>query len=308
MKILVTGGSGFIGSHIVEQYHDKADVVVVDMQRHPNLNGYKHEFHLCSINRRNLVRSAMKGVDTVFHLAALTSVADSMEFPLEYLDTNIVGTQIVLEEAARANVRTFVYSSTAAVYSSSPEPKVESMCPVPISPYAISKLAGEYYCQLFSDRMAVKCLRYFNVFGPKQSGSYAAVIPSFIQRAIRNEPIEIHGDGEQTRDFIHIKNVVAANLLAAHPQVRGIINVGHGIPTTINRLAQDIIRLTGSSSQIVYKPARAGDVKHSTALVGRLYHEYGFTPVISYEEGLAETVSYFKDLYTKMSAGKTVPQ
>ncbi len=300
MRVLVTGGAGFIGSHLVEHFQSRCDVRVLDNLRsgyRRNLEGFRVEFIEGSILDRDAVRAAMAGVDYVFHLAALISVPESMEKPIETEEVNVTGTLVVLEEAAAAGVRKVCLSSSAAVYGDNPEvPKRESMLPEPKSPYAITKLAGEYYCALFARErgLATACLRYFNVFGPRQDprSQYAAAVPIFITRALRHEPITIFGDGEQTRDFIYVKDVVAANVHLAMGPASGVFNVAYGGRVTINDLARRIVRLTGSRSEIRYLPERPGDVKHSQAAVDRL-RGAGFVPSSDFDAGLNATIAWF---------------
>lgn len=302
MKILVTGGSGFIGSHIVEHFQGRAEVRVLDNLRsgfRHNLTGLEHRFIEASILDREAVREAMVGVDYVFHLAAMISVPESMAKPIECNEINTTGTLVVLEEAARAGVKKLVLSSSAAIYGDNPvTPKREEMLPEPKSPYAITKLDGEYYCRMFAatGKLPTACLRYFNVFGPRQDpkSQYAAAVPIFIHRAVRNEPISIHGDGEQTRDFIYVKDIVAANAyVAQHAPATGVFNVAYGQSITIKKLATMICGQLQSGSEIRHEPERAGDVKHSLAAVDRL-RELGFVPTSNFAEGLAATVSYFQ--------------
>lgn len=302
MRILVTGGAGFIGSHIVEHFQGKAEVRVLDNLRsgnRRNLDGFACDFREGSILDRALVRESVTGVDYVFHLAALISVPESMEKPVECTEINTVGTLVLLEECARAGVKKLVLSSSAAIYGDNPvTPKVETMLPEPRSPYAISKLDGEYYCGMFSreGRLATACLRYFNVFGPRQSpgSQYAAAVPIFADRAVRNEPITVFGDGEQTRDFIFVKDIVGANaFFAMDSRETGVFNVAYGQRMTILDLAQTICKLTGSTSDIRYAPPRAGDVKHSQASIEKL-KAAGFRPAGSLADGLRTTVEYFR--------------
>jgi UDP-glucose 4-epimerase len=297
----VTGGAGFIGSHIVEHFQGKAEVRVLDNLRSGykrNLDGFQLEFIEGSILDRALVRQAVQGVDYVFHLAAMISVPESMQKPIECTELNTNGTLVVLEEAARANVKKLVLSSSAAIYGDNPVvPKVETMVPEPKSPYAITKLDGEYYCKMFTaeGRLQTACLRYFNVFGPRQDprSQYAAAVPIFIDRALRHEPITIYGDGEQTRDFIYVKDIAAANAyFATQSAATGVFNVAYGGKITINNLAATICQLTGSRSEIKHAPERAGDVKHSMAAVERL-RSAGFTPQGNLSEGLQATVEFF---------------
>ena len=303
MRILVTGGAGFIGSHIVEHFQGRAEVRVLDSLRsgfRHNLAGFEHEFIEASILDREAVRGAMQGVDYVFHLAAMISVPESMAKPIECDELNTKGTLIVLEEAARAGVKKLVLSSSAAIYGDNPAvPKVETMLPEPKSPYAITKLDGEFYCGMFTaeHRLQTACLRYFNVFGPRQdpASQYAAAVPIFIRRALDGKPITIHGDGEQTRDFIFVKDIAAANAwMATESAATGVFNVACGGKISINNLASTICQLTGSRSEIQHAPERAGDVKHSLASVDKL-RAAGFTPRWNFAEGLKATVEHFRN-------------
>ena len=301
MRVLVTGGAGFIGSHIVEHFQGKAEVMVLDNLRsgfRKNLDGFDCRFVEGSVTDPAAVREAMDGVDYVFHLAAMISVPESMERPKECVEINTQGTLTVLEEATRAGVKKLCFSSSAAVYGDSPVvPKTEDMLPEPKSPYAVTKLDGEYYCQMFHNEGWLKtaCMRYFNVFGPRQDpkSRYAAAVPIFIDKAIKNEPLTIFGDGEQTRDFIYVKDVVAANVfLAQQPDLTGVYNVAYGQSITVNALAKKIIELINSRSQIVYAPVRAGDVKHSMAAVERL-SAAGLKLAGRFDEGLEKTITFF---------------
>ena len=302
MRILVTGGAGFIGSHIVEHFQGKAEVRVLDNLRsgfRHNLAGFQHEFIEASILDRDAVRRAVQGVDFIFHLAAMISVPESMAKPIECDEINTRGTLVVLEEAAKAGVKKLVLSSSAAIYGDNPlVPKVETMLPEPKSPYAITKLDGEFYCKMFADekRLQTACLRYFNVFGPRQdpASQYAAAVPIFIHRALKDEPITIYGDGEQTRDFIFVKDIAAANAyFATQSAATGVFNVAYGKKITINDLCRTICELTGSQSQITHAPERAGDVKHSMAAVEKL-RSAGFVAQGNLSDGLKTTVDFFK--------------
>lgn len=231
-------------------------------------------------------------------MAAMISVPESMQKPVECVDINCTGTLVVLEEAARAGVKKMCFSSSAANYGNNPAvPKLETMLPEPKSPYAITKLDGEYYCDMFNreGKLATGTMRYFNVFGPRQDpgSAYAAAVPIFIDKAVKNETITIFGDGEQTRDFIYVKDIIAANVfLAMNKTEPGFFNVAYGGRLTVNGLAQKIIGLTGSSSTIEYAPERAGDVKHSMASIDKI-KAAGFVPTSSFDEGLAETIKFF---------------
>jgi UDP-glucose 4-epimerase len=298
MRVLVTGGAGFIGSHIAEQFQGRAEIRVLDNLRSgrlENLANFRCDFIQGSILDRRLVRQAMEGVDYVFHLAAMISVPESMQKPIECAEINTMGTLVVLEEAAQARVRKLVFSSSAAIYGDNPTvPKIETMFPEPKSPYAITKLDGEYYCQMFAaeGRLRTACLRYFNVFGPRQDpkSQYAAAVPIFVERALRDEPITIFGDGEQTRDFIYVKDVAAANIhFATIAELGGVFNVAYGSRISINELAWTIVKLAGSCAGITYREPRPGDVKHSLASTDKL-RSTGFVPCGSLAKGLREVI------------------
>jgi UDP-glucose 4-epimerase len=294
MTFLITGGAGFIGSHLAEALQEQGTVRILDNLRtgfRKNLEGLKVEFIEGSILDRELVAKAMVGVDYVFHLAAMVSVPESMAKPRECEEMNGFGLLNVLEAASSAGVQKVFFASSAAIYGDNPTvPKVESMLPEPKSPYAFTKLLGEHYCRFFHDEGRVKtaALRFFNVFGPRQDpqGPYAAAVAIFMNKARAGEPIIIHGDGEQTRDFIYVKDIVAAILhVTLTPEITGVYNVGYGGAMTLNELAQLIITTTGSTSTIQHGPARPGDVKHSRAAVDQLLAT-GFKPVSSLREGL----------------------
>lgn len=301
-SILITGGAGFIGSHLVEHFQGRGrEIRVLDDLRSGNLEnlaGLEHRFIRGSITDPAVVAEAMDGADYVFHLAALISVPESMEAPLLCQELNVVGFLNVLEAASQAGVRKVVLSSSAAIYGNNPTvPKVETMVPEPMSPYAITKLDGEYYGEMYAREGKVQfaALRYFNVFGPRQNpnSAYAAAVPIFIDRALRDEPITIYGDGGQTRDFVYVKDVAAANAFAAMtPTVSGVYNVGYGEQLTIQDLAERILRETGSTSTIRKTETRPGDVRHSLAKVDKL-REAGFEPTGSLESGLAETLAWY---------------
>ena len=301
MRILVTGGAGFIGSHLVEYFQGKAEIRVLDSLRTgylKNLDGFDVEFIKGDIRDREVVRKAMEGVDYVFHFAALISVPESMEKIQECVDINVNGLLVVLEEAAAAGVKKLCFSTSAAIYGDNPEvPKRETMYPEPKSPYAITKLDGEYYCDMFTKtgRLQTACLRYFNVFGPRQDpkSAYAAAVPIFTAKAVAGEPLTIYGDGEQTRDFIYVKDIVAANVFMAMNDFTGVYNIAYGKRITINDLVKLIKDVTNSKSEIVHLPERAGDVKHSMAAVDKL-NTTGFKPGFDFDAGMKATVEFFQ--------------
>jgi Nucleoside-diphosphate-sugar epimerases len=305
MRVLVTGGAGFIGRHIAGYFQHRAEVRVLDnlrSGRKSNLSGLNCQFMVGSVLDRDLVREAMTGVDFVFHLAAIASVQESMQKPNECAEINTRGTVIVLEEAALAGVKKLIFSSSAAIYGDNPtNPKIESMPAEPKSPYAASKYEGERHCSAFTGegRLATVSLRYFNVFGPYQDprSEYAAAVPAFIEKAIRDEPITIFGDGQQTRDFIYVDDVVAANaFFALKSQATGIFNVACGRQITVTDLALTIRKITKSSCTIDYAAERPGDVKHSLAGIDKM-HTAGFRPVCDLAAGLRATIKFFsKDI------------
>jgi UDP-glucose 4-epimerase len=298
VKVLITGGSGFIGSHVVEHFQDRAEVVVLDDLRtghRKNLDGRKCRFVEGSILDRPLVDGVMDGVDYVIHLAALVSVPESMSLPGEAVNINVHGLLNVLESARSHRVKKLCFASSAAVYGENPvQPKVETMAPDPRSPYAITKLDGEYYCGLYAREgwLPTACLRFFNVFGPRQdpNSAYAAAVPIFLHRARNNEPITIYGDGGQTRDFIHVRDIVGALAFAAEtPEVQGVFNAGYGSAISISELVQEILKLTGSRSEIRHEPSRAGDIRHSTSDASKL-RAAGWKPLFDVPGGLKELV------------------
>lgn len=310
MKVLITGGAGFIGSSIAELLQGRAEIRILDNLRtghRRNLDGLRVEFIEGSILDRAAVRKAMQEVEYVFHLAAMVSVPESVQQPQQCVELNVTGLLTVLEEAAAAGVRKLCFSSSAAIYGDNPDvPKREQMLPEPRSPYAVTKLDGEYYCRQFAEarRLDTVALRFFNVFGPRQdpASAYAAAVPVFIRQALGHQPLTIYGDGGQTRDFIHVKDVAAANIFSATtPGVAGVFNVGYGGQVTILELARRIIALAGSRSEIRHAPVRPGDVRHSRASV-EAFRLAGFTPVSSLAAGLAETVDCFRR--TTLAGGK----
>jgi UDP-glucose 4-epimerase len=250
-------------------------------------------------------------VDFVFHLAAMVSVPGSVQRPSEYAEINAGGTAIVLEEAARARTKKLIFSSSAAIYGDDPTiPRIESTPPEPKNPYATSKHEGEQHCCSFTDagQLATVSLRYFNVFGPYQhpGSEYSAVVPAFIEKAIGNEPITIFGDGQQTRDFIYVKDVVAANaFFALKSQATGIFNVACGRQITITDLALTIRNLTKSSSTINYGSERPGDVKHSVAGMDKTQRA-GFRPLCDLAGGMRVTIEFFKKDLAAIERGRHV--
>ncbi len=305
MKIVVTGGAGFIGSHIVEYWSaHKAEIFVLDNLRsgyRNNIESFKRvNFVEGSINNKSVVKEILQDADYVFHLAAMVSVPESVENPHECVKVNVNGLLNVLEACVENKVKKIVFSSSAAIYGDDPQlPKSVNLKPQPQSPYGITKLDGEYYLQMFNKEygLGAVSLRYFNVFGPRQDpkSQYAAAVPIFIYKALKDEDIIIYGDGEQTRDFIFVKDVVQANILAATEEnVNGVFNVANEKTITINELAKKIIELTGSRSKIVYEKERPGDIKHSLASIKETRDELGFNPEHDLDTALYKTIEFFK--------------
>ncbi|MFN5655345.1 MAG: NAD-dependent epimerase/dehydratase family protein [Verrucomicrobiota bacterium] len=303
-RVLITGGAGFIGSHLVRHFAGQAQVTVLDDLRSGyarNLEGIACRFVRGSILDDASLREAMAGAEEVYHLAAMISVPESVAKPAECAELNTEGTRRVLAAAVAAGARKVVLASSAAIYGDNPTvPKLESMSPEPKSPYAETKLAGEHLLESYRQAhgLGTTSLRFFNVFGPRQDprSAYAAAVPIFIAKALRDEPIGIHGDGGQTRDFVHVTDIVGALAYAgASADMAGTYNVGYGRSQSILELAQEILRLTGSKSAIEHLPPRAGDVRHSLASTERLLSA-GWKPKSSVQSGLAETVEYFRQL------------
>lgn len=298
MRVLITGGAGFIGSHIAEHFSGLAEVRILDNLRsghRRNLAGMDVEFLEGSVTDRHMVREAVRGVDCVFHLAAMVSVPESMEKPGECVEINTQGLLNVLQAGADAGVKKLCFSSSAAIYGDNPRlPKREDMLPEPKSPYAITKLDGEYYCRMYRQEgwLRTVSLRYFNVFGPRQDpgSQYAAAVPIFIRRALEHRDITIFGDGQQTRDFIYVKDVVRANVFfATESDAGGVYNIACGHARTVNDLACAVVTLTGSTSGIVHAADRAGDVKHSRASTEKA-RQAGFSPSHDFDEALSDTI------------------
>jgi UDP-glucose 4-epimerase len=300
-SVVITGGAGFIGSNLAEELATSNRVIIIDDLSTGRKENIDHllqkdnvKFIQGSISDLKLLQNSFRGIDFVFHQAALPSVPRSVKDPKASNEVNITGTLNVLLAARDNKVRKVVYASSSSVYGDTPAlPKSEDMSPNPQSPYALTKLVGEYYCRIFHQlyNLPAVCLRYFNVYGPRQdpNSQYAAVIPRFIARLARGKPPVIYGDGEQTRDFTYIKDVVQANLVAAVGDATGILNIGRGERNSINRLAQIIINIMGKDLQPVYEPPLPGDVRHSLADISRA-KEIGYSPEYDLETGLKQTI------------------
>jgi len=303
---LVTGGAGFIGSHIVEELVSRGESVRVFDNfltgKKENIEPFLDKIDLIEGDIRDLAlcRYVLKGVDHVLHQAALTSVPRSVEDPILTNDINISGTLNILLAAKEEGVQSFVYASSSSVYGDAPQlPKQEGMMGTLLSPYAISKLAGEHYCQVFNSLYGLNtiCLRYFNVFGPRQDplSQYAAAVPIFITKILRGKPSVIYGDGTQSRDFTYVRNVVEANVLAAKAEDAGgeICNIACHDQITVNFLIEMIKKKLNSDIQPVYESPRPGDIKHSFADISKAREILNYEPLVSFEKGLEKTISWY---------------
>ena len=304
---LITGGAGFIGSHIAEALVRRGDRVRVldnlSTGRRENLSSIADRIELVpgDVCQPDDVASAVRGVDCVFHEAAIASVPRSVEHPLETHAACVTGTLNVLDQARRAGVKRVVYAASSSAYGNLPySSKRESDLPQPLSPYAAAKLAGEMYCQAFFHTYGLETvgLRYFNVFGPRQdpSGPYSAVIPVFISKIVARQRPVIFGDGQQSRDFAYVENVVSANLLAAEATGVGgrVFNVGSGRSVSLLDLLTGLNRILGTDVQPVFEPARAGDVRDSLADISQTASCLGYVPAVDFEEGLRRTVRFYQ--------------
>ncbi len=307
-RYLVTGGAGFIGSALVHRLVEAGETVrVVD-----NFStGFKRnladvlariELMEADLVKPSVAEDAVKGVEFVLHQAAIPSVQYSIDSPLDSHYSNVVGTLNLLVAARKSAVKRFVYASSCAVYGDSEVlPKGETMPENPISPYALGKLMGEKYCEIFHNMhgLATVCLRYFNVFGPRQDpdSPYSAVISRFIRAALNRDCPVVFGDGEQSRDFVHVDNVVNANLLAcASESAAGMVfNIGTGERHSLNALLSALASALGEDLKARYEPARAGDIRHSGADITKAQQFLGYEPGVKFNEGLRQTVQWYKE-------------
>jgi UDP-glucose 4-epimerase len=292
IKVVITGGAGFIGSHLAEYWiNNNAEVFIIDNLRTGSIHNIEHvkkvNFFKGDIRDKDLVSKILEGADYVYNFAAIVSVPESIINPYECVDINVNGLLNILESA------------------NNPEsPKTVFMKPEPKSPYGITKLDGEYYLQSYSENFNLKTtsLRFFNVFGPRQdpNSSYASAIPIFVNKALKNENIIIYGDGKQTRDFVFIKDIVAANILAVEKEnVQGVFNVGTGKATSVNKIVDMVLKLTNSKSKVVYEKERSGDIKHSLSSIELTKEKLGYTPKYNLEDGLQQTIEYFIKIFRK---------
>ena len=310
--VVVTGGAGFIGSNLVKKLSEDNYVTVIDNLSTGNLQNINDliknktiKFVKGNITNLNLLQKTFKDIDYVFHLAAIPSVPRSIRDPISSNMVNVNGSLNVLTASKYNNIKKVVYASSSSIYGDTPTlPKKENMKPNPLSPYAVSKLAGEYYCQVFTNvyNLPTISLRFFNVYGPNQnpSSEYAAVIPRFIDRVLSDETPIIYGDGEQTRDFTFIRDVVDANILSAENKKSGVFNTAGGKRISINYLAKLIMRLCGKDIKPLYKKPRSGDILHSHADISKAKEELGYKPKYSLEKGLEETIKWFQTEMKKL--------
>jgi UDP-glucose 4-epimerase len=305
--VLVTGGAGFIGSHLTLALAARGDAVRVlddfSSGKRANLAGAPPSVDVIegSILDPALLERAMADVEVIFHQAAIPSVPRSLAAPVASHEANASGTLLLLETARRLGVKRVVFAGSSSAYGETPTlPKVETMPPAPLSPYAVSKLCGEQYCQVYDRALGVETvvLRYFNVFGPGQDpeSQYAAVIPRFVTAALAGRPAVVFGDGTQSRDFCFIENVVSANLLAAEvAEARGqVFNVACGLATDLNRVLALIGQALGGPVEARHETSRPGDIKHSLADVTRAERILGYRVLVPFEEGLRRTIDWFR--------------
>ena len=305
MKCLVTGGAGFIGSHLTRGLlHQGHDVWVLDnlsTGKRENIESLPIEFIEGDVRDRETVRKAVQGMDYVFHLAALASVGRSLKDPLTTHAVNETGTLTVLDAARKAGVKRVVFAASSSAYGNAVAlPKREDATPAPLSPYAVSKLTGEHYCKVYWEAFGLEtaCVRYFNVFGPRQDpeSEYAAVIPRFIDTALNGGSPVIYGDGTQSRDFTYVANAVQATIAAATaPEAAGqVFNVACGERRSLLDLVDMLEDLLGDRIVPQFEAARVGDVKHSQASIEKAEKYLGYAPEVPFKEGLKETVDWYR--------------
>jgi UDP-glucose 4-epimerase len=308
MRFVVTGGAGFIGSHITEALVNRGDeVVILDNLFSGRIENIRHLVDLPSVTFVNgsvtdqaLLLKTCENADGIFHEAAITSVPRSVKDPLASNETNVTGTLNVLVAAQKCGIKKIVYASSSSVYGDTPTlPKKEDMVPNPKSPYAITKMTGENYLNVFHELygMDTVSLRYFNVFGPRQdpNSEYSAVIPKFITKILHHESPVIYGDGSQTRDFSYVKDVVQANMRAMESDAQGVFNVAYGNRISLIDLARTIMETLGEDLPLNYEAGRAGDIHDSLADISAAQKAFGYAPEYSVITGLKETIAWYKN-------------
>jgi nucleoside-diphosphate-sugar epimerase len=301
---LVTGGAGFIGSHTVALLRSRGHEVRVldDLSTgfEANLDGLDAELLVGSITDPDTVARAVQGCSHVIHLAAIPGVPSSVDDPVGSDLTNVNGTVVVFEAARRAGVMRVVFASSCAVYGQTAGSVVREGDPLqPTSPYAASKAADELYAGVFSQTLGLSCvgLRYQNVYGTRQdpSGPYAAVIPRFVEFALRGQPLPIQGDGEQSRDFVAVSDVARANLLAATaPAAAGVYNIGAGTRTSVNQIAELVLREIASAAGVEAQPPRQGDIRHMRSDPSKAQADLGWKAAADFEASMAETIGWYR--------------
>jgi UDP-glucose 4-epimerase len=305
MKFLVTGGAGFIGSNIVEELLKHGySVRVIDnfaTGKRENLKDFEKDIELIEgdIRSYHTVNHAMKGIDIVLHQAALPSIPRSINDPITSNEVNVMGTLNILDAAKNAGVRRIIYASSSSIYGDDPElPKHEGMLPNPLSPYAVSKLAGEKYCQVFSRLYGIETviLRYFNVFGPRQdpNSQYSAVIPKFIKLISNNQQPTIYGDGTESRDFTYVSNIVEGNILAATKDIESglVMNCACQEQITLNELVTELNKILDKNLEPTYTAHKLGDIKHSFANIDLISEKLHYKPLVNFKEGLKKTLAF----------------
>jgi nucleoside-diphosphate-sugar epimerase len=307
-KFLVTGGAGFIGSNICKKLVSQGCFVrVIDnllTGKKSNLADIiaRIEFIEADMGNEGIARTAMKDIDVVLHQGALPSVPRSIDDPAATHKHCVDATFTLLLAARDAGIKRFVYASSSSAYGDTPTlPKVETMRPQPLSPYAVGKLVGEYYCSVFSNVFGLETisLRYFNIFGPHQdpASQYAAAIPAFVTAILKDEPPTVFGDGEQSRDFTYVDNVVEANLLAARAKHTAgeVVNIACGQAVTVNAVIDMINEVVGKNVKPIYDAPRPGDVKHSLADITLAKKLIGFKPTVSFKQGLQKAIDWYRE-------------
>ncbi|WP_440946601.1 SDR family oxidoreductase [Methanosarcina sp. T3] len=304
-KVIVTGGMGFIGSHLTEKLLEDNEVTIIDNESTGKIENIKHllDHKNLTVVKGSIVdlnlTEIFKKKDYVFHLAAIPSVPRSVKDPFNSNNSNVTGTLNVLIAAKDAGIKKVIFSSSSSVYGDTPTlPKKEDMPINPMSPYAITKATGEMYCRVFEDLYGLPTvsLRYFNVFGPRQdpNSQYAAVIPKFITAILNDENPVIYGDGEQSRDFTFVKNVIDANILSCESDKTGVFNIACGRRIMINQLVDYINEILGKEIKSVYADPRSGDIKHSLADISTA-RDFGYNPKSDFKEELSKTIVWFKN-------------
>ena len=304
-KIVITGAAGFIGSNITHAIYEDNDVIAIDNLSTGNIDNISDilsdiDFKRESITDLEMLKAAFKDADYVLHLAAIPSVPRSINNPIATNEANVTGTLNVLAAARDTGVKRVVFSSSSSVYGNTETlPKIETMPPCPLSPYATSKLTGENYCRNFYEIYGLEtvALRYFNVFGPKQdpNSQYAAVIPKFITAISSDRQPEVYGDGNQTRDFTYVENVVQANIKACTSQngPGKVYNIGCGEQNSLNKLIELINKHMDKDICPIFKDTREGDVRDSLASITAAKNDLGYSPTVNFEQGLLKTIAWF---------------